>query len=189
MTDAFLQSMTFSRAGEFLDTCDCDECDNIPPPIRRFIHERKRQRLTAGPIKRTQQRTLVGRHDRISLWCVHMPKNADPLIEFGSSHRIVWIKQLHTNRNASDNDSGVLRWIGKGIIGSHDEQNSRERLVEWTEGKVFLVPSNGGKAVGWIYSSDTYATKGETNVVDDASAASSKDQHGKGNNFAILYLF
>ena len=182
--------MTFSRAGEFLDTCDCDECDNIPPPIRRFIHKRKRQRLTAGPIKRTQQRILVGRHDRISLWCVNMPKNADPLIEFGSSHRIVWIKQLRTNHDASDHKSGILRWIGKGIIGSHDEQNSRERLVEWTEGKVFLVPSNGGKAVGWIYASDSsHATRAENGVVDDVFVKNSNDQSGKGNNFAILYLF
>lgn len=189
MTDAFLQSMTFSRAGEFLDTCDCDECDNIPPSIRRFIHERKRQRLTVGTIKRTQQRTLVARHDRISLWCMHMPKSAEPLVEFGSSHRIVWIKQLGTSRNASDNNGSILRWIGQGIIGSQDEEKSRKKMVEWTEGKVFLVPSNGGKAVGWIYDSDrSHSTTTTTDGINDLYSIDSKEYQNEGGNFAILYI-
>lgn len=181
MTDAFLQSMTFSRAGEFLDSCDCDECDNVPLPIRRLVHERKRQRLTAGIIKRTQQRTLVARRDRISLWCMHMPKSAEPLVEFGSSHRIVWIKHLRASRNATDNNDGMLRWIGQGIIGSQDEEKSRKKLVEWTEGNVFLVPSNGGKAVGWIYARDGFRnTKTLTDRVEE--------QDNKGDSFAILYI-
>mmetsp|Transcript_25773 Transcript_25773/g.60426 ORF Transcript_25773/g.60426 Transcript_25773/m.60426 type:complete len:225 (+) Transcript_25773:145-819(+) len=181
MTDSFLKSMTFSRAGEFLDSCDCDECDNVPLPIRRLVHERKRQRLTAGIIKRTQQRTLVARRDRISLWCMHMPKSAEPLVEFGSSHRIVWIKHLRASHNATDNNDGILRWIGQGIIGSQDEEKSRKKLVEWTEGNVFLVPSNGGKAVGWIYARDGFRnTKTLTDRVEE--------QDNKGDSFAILYI-
>lgn len=179
MTDSFLQSMTFSRADEFLDACDCDECENVPPSIRNAIHERKRLRIEAGPIKRTQQRTLVGRDGQISLWCMNMPKNAEPLVEFGSSHRIVWVKKLETI------NGNTLKWIGKGIIGSSDEEKSRKKMTEWTEGNVFLVPSNGGKAVGWIYTNDdSNSTKTDTNDDHPIGTISAKEKNSHG--FAVL---
>jgi len=198
MTDSFLQSMTFSRAGQTLNACDCEECENIPPSIRKYIEERKQERMMTGPIKRSQQRTLVGRHGQISLWNVHMPKNAEPLIEFGSSHRIVWVKQLSETNNGSS-----LRWIGKGIIGSSDEEKSRKKMIEWTEGNVFLVPSNGGKAVGWIHASDdsnstntatddSNSTSTNTNTAtndDDATGTTKKkEKRSESDGFAVLYV-
>jgi len=189
MTDSFLQSMTFSRAGQFLNACACEECDIIPPSIRNFIEERKRQRLVTGPIKRTQQRTLVSRHGQISLWSMHMPKNAEPLVEFGSSHRIVWVKQLATSFDASDNNSSTLRWIGKGIIGSSDEEKSRKEMIEWTEGNVFLVPSNGGKAVGWIHSNaDPNSSKTDTNDDNATGNTNNEEKHDESDSFAVLYV-
>lgn len=178
MTDTFLQSMTFAKPEEFLGSCDCDECDNMPESIRKFLHEKKRERIIAVPIKRTQQRTSIGRHGRISLWCMHMPKNAEPLVEFGSSHRIVWIKKLGASLNTSNNDSSILRWIGKGIIGSSDEEKSRKNMIEWTEGNVFLVPSNGGKAVGWIYADND--SEGAINT------ANNNEGDGIIDNFAVM---
>ena len=147
-----------------------------------------------GPIKRTQQRTLVGRHGQISLWNMHMPKNAEPLIEFGSSHRIVWVKQLGETNNGSS-----LRWIGKGIIGSSDEEKSRKKMIEWTEGNVFLVPSNGGKAVGWILASDdsdptniasddSNPMSTATNDGDGIGTAKMKEKRSESDGFAILYV-
>jgi hypothetical protein len=193
MTDSFLQSMTFSRAEQFLNACDCEECENIPPSIRKFIEERKHERMVTGPIKRTQQRTLVGRHGQISLWNMHMPKNAEPLIEFGSSHRIVWVKQLATSLDARGKNNGSsLRWIGKGIIGSSDEEKSRKKMIEWTEGNVFLVPSNGGKAVGWIYASDdSNSTNTNTATNDDDATGTTKNKDEKrseDHGFAVLYV-
>jgi hypothetical protein len=43
--------------------------------------------------------------------------------------------------------------IGKGIIGSNDEEKSRTK-VDWKEGMAYLVPPNGGKALGWLHSKD-----------------------------------
>jgi len=114
---------------------------------------------------------------------MHMPKNAEPLVEFGSNHRIVWVKQLETqNANASEkNKSGTLEWIGKGTIGSSDEEKSRKTMTEWTEGNFFLVPSNGGKAVGWIYGSDD--SDSHDPPTDTAPA---EEKHGDG--FAVLFV-
>ena len=166
MTDAFLESMTFLKAGEFLDKCDCEECANIPPSIQEFIDLAKHKRRTTGPIKRTQQRSLLGRDGQISLWCMNMPKNAEPLVEFGSSHRIVWIRRLANNPDASD--TSTLRWIGNGIIGSSDEEKSRKKMTEWTEGSFFLVPSNGGKAIGWIHTNVDSAPIND--IIEDGDA-------------------
>ena len=219
MTDSFLQSMTFSRASDFFDACDCDDCDNIPPSIQKFINDRKRQRMKTGHIKRTQQRTLVGQHDRtrISLFSMFMPKHAEPLIEFGSSHRIVWVKRLvkpnknqytveyknsnsnHSSRE-SESSSSILQWIGKGIIGSSDEEKDRIDLNDWTEGSVHFVPSNGGKAVGWIHTSaaretsvgiSTYTNAGGS--IEDANKKEELENKTttktvESDGFAILYV-
>jgi hypothetical protein len=85
-----------------------------------------------------------------------MPVNAEPLIEFGTSHRIVYIKRLSTKNTISS--------IGKGIIGSQDEEKTRLPLNDWTAGSVIFVPSNGGKAVGWVHNTTTTTT---TTVNDD----------------------
>ena len=147
MSDNFLQSMTFARTDQYLDKCDCDECDNVPPSIREIIQLHKEERRATGSIKRTQQRSLVSRDGQISVWCMNMPQNAEPLIEFGSSHRIVWVKKLtgSTSTSGSAENRSILSWIGNGIVGSSDEEKSRKQIAEWTEGNFFLVPSNGGK--------------------------------------------
>lgn len=133
--------------------CDCDECGTGSSGITRFVspelvalvRDKKRQRLEQRPIQRTQVRVLIQRApDNIAaLWYWTLPLGAEPLVEFGSSHRIIWVKRLPTNR--------MLRSIGKGIIGSRDEELSRKDLPNWIEGGVYFVPSNGGKAVGWIH--------------------------------------
>lgn len=40
--------------------------------------------------------------------------------------------------------------VGKGVIGSSDETKSR-RNIDWTEGKAYFIPANGGKALGWLH--------------------------------------
>lgn len=189
MTDSFLQSMTFSKSGMFLNAYDCEECDDVPPSIRKFIQDRKRHRMVTAPIKRTQQRTLVCRHGQISLWCMHMPRNAEPLIEFGNSHMIVWVKQFTSRVNTNDYNSSILRWIGQGIIGSSDEEKSRKKMIEWAEGNVFLIPSNGGKAIGWIHASDDYnSTNTATNNIDETGIAVNKGKKEKSGGLIILYV-
>eukprot|EP00536_Pseudo-nitzschia_multiseries_P011615 jgi/Psemu1/206324/e_gw1.405.25.1 len=208
MTDSFLRSMTFSRAREFLYACDCAECDDIPPSIRKFIHERKRQSKEAGAIKRTQQRTLVSRHGPVTLHSIYMPKHAEPLIDFGTSHRVVWVKRLvkKSNSNPKESTNGkkstqkgesVLQWIGNGIIGSSYEEKGRVNLSDWVEGSVMFIPSTGGKAVGWIHASAANdSSTGNSDIkedVDDSTTdteiktkkATKPDQS---DNFAILYV-
>lgn len=159
--DSFLSSMTFATHDFRADSisCDCDECGvniHIPPPILAALRERKRQKLEHGPIKRTQVRNLIERGpDGVALWSWILPQDAEPLVEFGSSHRIVWVQRLP--------QSSTMRSIGKGIIGSSDEEKSRKGM-DWEEGGVYLIPSNGGKAVGWIHLTDS--SKGDD---DDSS--------------------
>lgn len=43
--------------------------------------------------------------------------------------------------------------IGKGVIGSSDEEKSRKK-VDWKEGSICLLPQNGGKALGWVHTKD-----------------------------------
>jgi len=187
MSDAFLQSMTFSRAGDFLDKCDCEECENVPPSIREAVNLKRLERRATGPIKRTQQRSLLGRDGQVSVWCMHMPKDAEPLIEFGSSHRIVWIKQLKVTPCGRENST--LKWIGNGIIGSSDEEKSRTKMTDWNEGNFFLVPSNGGKAIGWIHVGNDYSS---TNIATkDDNTSSNKPTEKKNDSSysnAVLYV-
>jgi hypothetical protein len=111
-----------------------------------------------------------------------MPVNSEPLIEFGTSHRIVYIKRLSTKNN--------IRSIGKGIIGSQDEERTRRPLDDWTDGSVIFVPSNGGKAVGWVHNTTTTTTTTVNDDDDDtttttttaaAAAAESTDNNDDGN--------
>ena len=164
--------------GSGINCCDCDECENIPLEIRELYHKRKRQLLETGPIKRTLQRTFVNRQyvsindddngddssitattnnksGTVSVYSMTLPVDAEPLVEFGTSHRIVWIKLLSssstTNQNSTTASTSTLSTIGKGIIGSRDEQTTRTILTDWTEGQIILVPSTEGTASGWIH--------------------------------------
>jgi hypothetical protein len=136
--DSFMSTMTFA-SGAQQRQCDCDECGVVPIFFQEAIRKHKRQRVETGPLRRRQDRSLVHREQGLAVWNLVMPIDAEPLVEFGSSHRLVWVKRLP--------DYSVLKSIGKGIIGSSDEEKSRTAL-DWKEGMVFLVPS-GGKAIGW----------------------------------------
>ncbi len=187
MSDDFLKSMTFSRAGEFLDKCDCEECENVPPSIREIVNLKKLERRATGPIKRTQQRSLIGRDGQVSVWCMHMPKNAEPLVEFGSSHRIVWVKQLESSPCGREN--GTLKWIGNGIIGSSDEEKSRTKMADWNEGNFFLVPSNGGKAIGWIHARNDSSSVDTATKDDDVSSIKPTEKNSDSSySIAVLYV-
>lgn len=177
----FLASMTFASV-EHIARCDCDECgfssgvdrlagsndSVIPLSIAQALDRYKKQR--SDSLRRIQDRTLIKRYQEstsnskgsttastvstmatlapspaASVWELTMPLDAEPLVEFGTNHRLIWIKRLPTG--------SVLKSIGSGIIGSSDEEKQRQVLDEWKEGQVWLVPSNGGRAVGWIHTS------------------------------------
>ena len=103
-------------------------------------------------IKRSQSRILVNRGpNAVSLYSWILPHQAEPLVEFGSSHRIVWVSRLPSE--------GSIFSIGTGIIGSSDEEKSRTRM-DWKDGGIYLVPSNGGKAVGFVYHASDSSEQG-----------------------------
>lgn len=102
--DTFVSSMTFaSSSGEFgMRTmgggsgggCSCDDCDLIPPDIRLAIQAHKRRKAEAVTLMRTQDRTLIMRQESIAVWKWTMPLHAEPMIEFGNNHRIVFVARL-----------------------------------------------------------------------------------------------
>lgn len=89
-----------------------------------------------------------------------MPVDAEPLVEFGSSHRLVWMQRMV--------GGSKLQSIGTGIIGSSAEEKSR-RDLDWSEGSMYLVPSNGGKAMGWIHTKDKESSSSSENDEDKPS--------------------
>ena len=75
-------------------------------------------------------------------------------------------KQLYIYIQASRISS-----IGRGIIGSATEENSR-RLVNWSEGSSYLLPASKGIACGWVHKPDDTteadaATDNETAAVTE----------------------
>ena len=167
--DAFLSSFTFA-SGDFGRQCDCDDCGAIPEAVMAKIREHKRKRIIDIPLKRTQARELVLRDDGVAIWTLTMPRNAEPLVEFGNSHRFLWIKRLP--------HGSILKSIGTGIVGSADEEKSRA-VLDWKEGNVYFIPSNGGKACGWVHSTKPTASEGV-----DASESSNQEPSGH----AIVYI-
>jgi len=152
-SDPFLASMTFASVDRSLAIgCDCDECGTstrgssggagyVPAAIAEAV-KRYKAAMSSMPLKRTQDRYLVKRFSGVSVYEWTLPVEAQPLVEYGNSHRLVWIQRLST--------TSVIKSIGKGIIGSADEEKQRVAM-DWKQGQVVLVPSNGGKAVGWIH--------------------------------------
>jgi hypothetical protein len=51
--------------------------------------------------------------------------------------------------------------IGKGVVGSADETTSRIKLLDWSQSSAWLVPQNGGKALGWVHMKDDNTTNEE----------------------------
>lgn len=91
-----------------------------------------------------------GSSGTVSLYSMTMPMNAEPLIEFGTSHRVIWVKQLPAK-------TSVIQSIGEGIIGSYDEEKTRKQMNDWIEGTVVLVVSTEGKAAGWIHTTNAHS--------------------------------
>jgi hypothetical protein len=95
---SFLSTMTFAAVETGVrGGCDCDDCggfSSIPPAIVDSIRRYKRLRNETGPMKRTQLRELVAREGLLSVYRFTMPLEAEPLVEYGTSHRLVWIRQL-----------------------------------------------------------------------------------------------
>jgi hypothetical protein len=147
--DPFQASMTFASIDHSLSACDCDECgvgNYLPNAIASAV-KRYKAAVQAMPLKRTQHRALVKREEQVSVYEWTLPaNNAEPLVEFGNSHRFIWIQRL--------SDASVLKAIGKGIIGSADEEKQRVAL-DWRQGNLIFIPSNGGKAVGWVHHAAT----------------------------------
>ncbi|GKY95576.1 hypothetical protein MPSEU_000519000 [Mayamaea pseudoterrestris] len=139
----FLTSMTFASNSPMLGICDCGACgiitkEDVPLPIAKALEVHKSKR----PLQRNQDRRLLKRQEDVSLWEWTLPLQAEPMLEFGSSHRFIYVKRL----------PGILQSIGPvGIVGSQQEEESRQPL-DWAEGDVVLVPSNGsGQALGYVH--------------------------------------
>ena len=167
--NAFLHSMTFANGdGKF---CDCDECGNeeVPELIRdavaAAVHKRKAEQPSVfDPSKSMcirQTRTLVRRGHGISVWRYELPpeRNPEPIVEYRNSHRIIFVRTM--------SPMSRIYSIGKGVIGSKDEEESRRR-VNWIEGASFLLPYSKGVATGWIH--------GAAEDVDDNEADQSDEK-------------
>jgi len=182
--DDFVSSMTFASSfGYGFCYCSDDECgrcpDKLPGPIAEAVRNYKRSRTGSSPFtsmsndgssefaiplifsssKPRQERQLIARHEGISFWKLTMPQDAEPLIEYGSSHRLVYVKQLPRNSK--------LISIGRGIYGSSMEE--KERIdMKWKNKGWYLVPSNGGKSIGWIHKGGKEENKAEVSVDSEA---------------------
>ena len=146
--DPFLASMTF--AGGVERECDCDECDScglsmVPPDIKNAIRDYKRRKVMSIIDFSRQERKVIARSENgCSIYHYAFPRGADPLVEYGDSHRIILVDKLPKGAD--------LKRIGSGIVGSKAEEESRASL-HWEEGNAYMVPSVGGRAVGFVYPS------------------------------------
>mmetsp|Transcript_31962 Transcript_31962/g.48305 ORF Transcript_31962/g.48305 Transcript_31962/m.48305 type:complete len:262 (+) Transcript_31962:107-892(+) len=147
--EAFLASMTFA-SGENKRLCNCDKCNLIPTDIREAISRHKRQKMMTEPLVRSQDRVLVQREECITVWRWTIPLNAEPLIDFGNHHSIIFVAHLPQNVE--------ILAIGKGVIGSAEETGGRTK-IDWKNGKAYLMPANGGKALGWVQTEQRKGTK------------------------------
>jgi hypothetical protein len=171
VVDPFQASMTFASTGGG-GGCDCDECgvgvNYLPNAIASAV-KRYKAEIQAMPLKRTQHRALGKREPQtsvaVSVYEWTLPADAEPLVEFGNSHRFIWIQRLP--------ETSVLKAIGKGIIGSADEEKQRVAL-DWKQGDIVFVPSNGGKAVGWIHHGATGTAPSSEEWTGDDDDASIK---------------
>ena len=134
----FMASMTFSH-GVARD-CDCDEC-GLPPSIAEAVRKHKRAKLMSVVEITHQERHLIAREGGLSIWRLKLPLNSEPMIEYGNSHRIVLVQHLPKTLG--------VKSIGAGIVGSAAEEKARIP-VGWKAGGGYVIPSNGGKAVGWV---------------------------------------
>lgn len=140
--DRFVSTMTFAQMGP---TCDCDECGlscEMPKEISNAVEEHKRQTMLYNlPSLISQERFLTYRFEGFSIWKLVLPPGAQPLTEYGNSHRFVLVDSMPKDR--------IVKSIGKGIIGSSSEESTRSK-ENWIENHGYFYKSNGGKAIGWV---------------------------------------
>ena len=137
----FMASMTFAHG--VVRDCDCDECglEPVPQSIKDAIRKHKRAKVMSVVEITHQERHLVKREGGLSIWRLILPVSSEPLVEYGNSHRLVWVKSM--------SDNVEVKSIGTGIVGSAAEEKAR-RSVGWKANGGYVIPSNGGKAVGWV---------------------------------------
>jgi hypothetical protein len=116
--------------------------------------------LNFHPNKPRQERLLLASSSNIKVWKLTMPTDAEPLIESGGTHRIVYVKHLPKSSNIIS--------IGRGIYGSSMEEKGRVRM-KWTKGGWYLLPSNGGISLGWIHKYSTESSNDETSLHDEGN--------------------
>lgn len=182
----FLKSMTFTSVTA---KCDCDECCNeggikrgyistqIPQAINAALQSYKRNKRSEEFVKRSQLRSLIGRSHGLkdlAVWELTMPSLAEPLIEYGNPlvYRIIWINRLHKRL--------LIKQIGCGIIGSHNEEQGRQKL-DWIENDVVVVSSKDQKAIGYVV---------EPVLLDDAAINDAADKNSSDTppGPAVLYV-
>jgi hypothetical protein len=174
----FLASMTFGRI-----SCDCsdDECKerpstlstDVPNAIMEAIRQYRDSHTRQQRSRQSAERRLLFRSSSQPLFVYQwtLPFDvSEPLVEYGSSHRLVWIKSLPrglllqaigTMRITKDTGSTTTD-DGPMILGSALEEEHRTMLPDWRENDVIFVPSTGGKAVGWIVNQDDNVSVNES---------------------------
>ena len=137
----FMASMTFAHG--VVRDCDCDECglEQVPQSIKDAVRKHKRAKLMSVVEITHQERHLVKRDGGLSIWRLILPVGSEPLVEYGNSHRICLVKSMPENVE--------VKSIGTGIVGSAAEEKARQS-VGWKADGGYVIPSNGGKAVGWV---------------------------------------
>lgn len=171
MTFATNGGSTFKGYG-IDNPCDCgdDECEatlrGVPTEIAEAVRNYKLLRkdhpyvpsisnshddagrhlfaipLNFHPNKPRQERLLLVSSSNVRIWKLTLPTDAEPLIESGGTHRLVYVRHLPRS-------SSIIS-IGRGIYGSSMEEKERVRM-KWTKGGWYLLPSNGGISLGWIH--------------------------------------
>mmetsp|Transcript_35977 Transcript_35977/g.52730 ORF Transcript_35977/g.52730 Transcript_35977/m.52730 type:complete len:307 (-) Transcript_35977:433-1353(-) len=187
-TSSFLSSMTFASMRD----CECDECDaacgmnfaSLPSSIAEAITRHKKRLKLQDDVdeeekkKKEQERSLVCRsREGISVWKWTLPMGAEPLIEYGNSHRIVFVEDIAKHAK--------IQSIGKGIIGSSEEERTRTN-VSWNKQSAYIIKCNGGKALGFTQSSHAIIPPNDDdNDVNDDN----NKKEGEEEKDVVLYIF
>ena len=64
-------------------------------------------------------------------------------------------------------------------------------MTEWTEGNFFLVPSNGGKSIGWIHTNGNDSASvhlGKAKDGDFKETTVTETKQSESYNLALLYV-
>lgn len=132
--DDFLNMMSFANLS---DLCDCDECDlpldsSLPDPSNKLALDYNSTNGNNDMLfVKPQKRIFLARDNLtgISIWKWTLPvQQLKPLLEFGHSHRIIFVNKLAKNTEIS----GVL---------CNDQLNIRQPL-KWVESCAYFFPSN-----------------------------------------------